>query len=126
MRPFLIVGLGSLFYVYEFFLRVTPGVLTHALMRDLNMHAMGLGWMSACFFYAYAPLQIPAGLLCDRFGPKRATAAVALCSFATILFAAAHTVWLGAFTRFLSMASSLALFGPLAWPRVGIRQSILH
>ena len=46
-RPFLIVGLGSMFYVYEFFLRVTPGALTHELMRDLNMHAMGLGWMSA-------------------------------------------------------------------------------
>ncbi len=116
VRPFLIVGLGSLFYVYEFFLRVMPSALTHVLMRDLNMHAGALGMMSACFFYAYAPLQIPAGLVCDRFGPKRAlTAAIALCSLATVLFAAANTVWLGAFTRFLTgMASSLAFVGPLA------------
>ena len=115
-RPFLIVGLGSLFYVYEFFLRVTPSALTHELMRDLSLNAMSLSVLSACFFYAYTPLQIPAGLLCDRFGPKKAlTAAIALCSIATILFASASGFWLGALTRFLTgMASSLAFVGPLA------------
>lgn len=115
-RAVLIVALGALFYVYEFFLRVAPGALTHALMRDLHLNAFSLGVMSACFFYAYAPLQIPAGLLCDSIGPKRSlTWAVAICGLSTIIFSYSHFAWQGAVARFfMGGASSLAFVGPLA------------
>lgn len=111
-----IVALGAMFYVYEFFLRVAPGALTHDLMRDLHLNAFSLGIMSACFFYAYAPLQIPAGLLCDSIGPKKSlTYAVAICGLATVLFAFAHFAWQGSIARFLmGAASSLAFVGPAA------------
>lgn len=111
-----IVALGALFYVYEFFLRVAPGALTHELMRDLNLNAFSLGVMSACFFYAYAPLQIPAGLICDSIGPKKAlTYAVAICGMATVVFSTSHLAWQGSIARFfMGGAASLAFVGPLA------------
>lgn len=110
------VLLGAMFYVYEFFLRVAPGALTHELMRDMGLNAFTLGLMNACFFYAYTPLQIPAGLLCDVIGPKKAlTGAVAICGIATVMFSLSHFAWQGAITRFfMGAASSLAFVGPLA------------
>lgn len=112
----IMILLGALFYVYEFFLRVAPGALTHELMRDMGLNAFTLGLMNAFFFYAYTPLQIPAGLLCDAIGPKKAlTWAVAICGIATVIFSFSHFVWQGAITRFLmGAASSLAFVGPLA------------
>ena len=115
-KAVLMVALGAMFYVYEFFLRVAPGALTHELMRDLHLNAFSLSIMSACFFYAYAPLQIPAGLLCDSIGPRKSlTIAVAICGLATILFAHSSFAWQGSIARFfMGAASSLAFVGPLA------------
>lgn len=112
----LMVILGAMFYVYEFFLRVAPGALTHELMRDLGLNALTLGLMNACFFYAYTPLQIPAGLLCDSIGPKKAlTWAVTICALSTLAFSISNTAWHGAISRFfMGAASSLAFVGPLA------------
>ena len=115
-KAIFMVGLGAMFYVYEFFLRVAPGALTHELMRDMGLNAFTLGLMNACFFYAYTPLQIPAGLICDAIGPKRAlTWAVAVCGLATIIFSLSSFAWQGALARFfMGAASSLAFIGPLA------------
>jgi hypothetical protein len=39
LKPFIIVGLASLFYVYEFYLRVMPSAMTDDLMRSFNTEA---------------------------------------------------------------------------------------
>lgn len=113
--PLMVVGLSTLFYVYEFFLRVIPGAITHELMRDFNINAASLGLMTAGFYYAYTPMQIPAGLLCDRFGPRRVlTFAIFICSIATLLFASTTSLPLAALTRLLTgFASAFAFIGPL-------------
>lgn len=113
--PSIVVGLSTLFYVYEFFLRVIPSAITHELMRDFHINAAALGIMSAGFYYAYTPMQIPAGLLCDRFGPRRLlTLAVITCSIATFLFAGTTHLSLAALTRILiGFASAFAFIGPL-------------
>jgi sugar phosphate permease len=63
-------GLAAAFYLFGFFQRVTPGVLTAELMRDFQLSAAGLGNLSAFYFYAYCAMQIPTGLMVDRFGPR--------------------------------------------------------
>ena len=42
-RAYMICGLAALFYLYEFVLQVSPGVMTEPLMRDLSVDAAGLG-----------------------------------------------------------------------------------
>jgi MFS family permease len=110
-----IVGLSSLFYLYEFFLRIAPSSMTHELMRDLHVDAASIGVMSGFFFFAYAPMQIPVGLLCDRFGPKRLiTLAVLCCGLATLAFAYTHSIYIASLTRFcIGAASAFAFVGPL-------------
>ena len=82
--------LGASFYLYGFFQRVAPSVMTDDLMRDFAASGAILGNLSAFYFYAYASLQIPIGLMVDRFGPRRMlTVATVLCGSGSILFASA-------------------------------------
>ncbi len=88
-RPLLAWGLGALFFCYAFVQRVTPSVMVGELMRDFGVGAAILGNLSAFYFYAYASLQIPVGLLMDRIGPRRLmTGAAAVSAFGSLIFAA--------------------------------------
>lgn len=90
-RPLLAWALASLFFCYAFVQRVSPSVMVDELMRDFAASAAILGNLSAFYFYAYAALQIPVGLLMDRIGPRRLmTAAVAVAAGGSLLFAASE------------------------------------
>ena len=47
-------------------------------MRDFAVGAAVLGNLSAAYFYGYAGMQIPVGVLLDRFGPRRLITIAAL------------------------------------------------
>lgn len=64
-------ALAAAIYLFGFFQRVTPASLAGDLMRDFALTGTGLGNLSAFYFYAYAAMQIPTGVLVDRFGPTR-------------------------------------------------------
>ena len=85
-------GLAAAFYLFGFFQRVTPAALAQELAQELAPTATALGWLSATYFYCYAVMQLPAGLLADRFGPRRLfIAATAAAVIGTLLFAWAET-----------------------------------
>lgn len=115
MRPSIICLLGAMFYLYEFVLQVSPGVITKELMRDLHLNAAGLGTMAACYFYAYAPMQLPAGLLYDRFGPRRLmTIAILACAAGALFFSMTEGVALASLGRFLmGIGSAFSFIGAL-------------
>lgn len=113
--PFTICALASLFYVYEFFLRVTPSAMVHELMAEFHMDARSFGVMSAFFYYAYTPMQIPAGLLIDRFGSRvLLSISVLICGLATLLFSATHSILLLSLSRSLiGFAAAFSYIGAL-------------
>lgn len=86
-------GVGALFYMYSFIQRIMPSAMTHELMAGLNMNAQNLGLLVGCIYYGYMLLQIPVGLLFDRF-PARLLLTIAplLCALGAFLFASSHTV----------------------------------
>src|SRR3990167_5433123 len=85
--PWLVWGLGCLFYFYEFLLQVSPGVMSNELMRDFSLTSQTLGILSGIYFYSYTPMQIPGGVLMDRFGPHRLlTLATTVCALGTLAF----------------------------------------
>ena len=85
-------GLAAAFYLFGFFQRVTPAALAHELSKELAPTATALGWLSATYFYCYAIMQIPSGVLADRFGPRKLfIAATAAAILGTLLFAYAET-----------------------------------
>ena len=71
LTPWAMWGIAALFYCYAWLHRVSPGVMVGELMRDFAVGAAILGNMAAFYYYAYAGLQLPIGVLVDRFGPRR-------------------------------------------------------
>lgn len=113
--PYIICSLASLFYVYEFFLRIVPAAITHELMRDFSMDASKLGFVSAFFFYAYTMMQLPAGLLLDRFGPRIIlSVSMLICTASAFLFGSTHSAHMLALSRaMVGFASAFAFIGAL-------------
>lgn len=84
-------GLGALFYFTGFYQRVAPAVMTDQLMSDFHISAAALGHFSAFYFYSYVAMQIPTGVLADRWGPRKLLTGGALVAAAgTLLFAVAQ------------------------------------
>ena len=50
--------------------RTAPGLITDQLMKDFSLTASTIGLLTSIQFLAYASLQIPIGLLSDRYGPN--------------------------------------------------------
>jgi MFS family permease len=86
-------GLGAALYLLAFYHRVAPAVITRELMAEFGLSAAALGNLSAFYFYSYVAVQIPTGLLCDRWGPRKVLATgAALTALGTLLFALAPSV----------------------------------
>jgi sugar phosphate permease len=64
-------GLAASFYLFGFFQRVMPASLADLLMRDFALSAVALGNLSALYYYTYAAVQLPTGILVHRLGPTR-------------------------------------------------------
>lgn len=50
--------------------RTAPGLISDQLMKDFSVTASTIGLLTSIQFFAYASLQIPIGILSDRFGPN--------------------------------------------------------
>lgn len=111
----LICALGAVYYSYEYFLRIAPSVMEHALRAHFSLGATGFGFLSAFYYYAYVPLQLPVGVLIDRFGPRiLMTLACFLCVVGTYLFTDTRLFWVAAMGRFLvGFGSAFAFVGVL-------------
>ena len=68
--PWIIVCCGMLFYCFNYFLRVSPSVMQHDLTTAFHINAYQFGSLAAFYYYAYTPMQIPAGMIYDRFGVR--------------------------------------------------------
>ena len=106
-------AIAALFYAYEFTQRVAPGVMIPEIMASLQLDASAMGSFSAYYFYAYGLLQIPAGMLIDRFGPRLwlsvAALLISVCSFS---LAYADTLWFAKLIRFgIGAGSAFAFLG---------------
>ncbi len=93
---------GTLFFGYAFVQRVAPGVMTEELMRDFSVGAGALGVLSAFYFYAYASIQLPVGLLMDRYGPRKLMSfTVGLCAIASLGMAYSNSLLVASVCRAL-------------------------
>lgn len=111
LLAFIICILGASFYMYEFLLQVSLGVMTTELMRDLGLNAASLGIVSAFYYYAYMPMQIPAGLLHDKFGPRAImTLAILVCALGALCFSFSYNMWEASAGRFLMGVGSACSF----------------
>ncbi len=58
-------------YILVYFHRLCPAVVAVDMMRDLQTGGTLTGLLAAAYFYPYALMQLPSGLLTDSWGPRR-------------------------------------------------------
>jgi len=104
-------GLGALFYLFAFYQRVAPAVMTDQLMAEFAIGGAALGNLSAFYFYAYVAMQIPTGVMADRWGPRRVLAGGAgIAAIGSLLFAFAPDFGWASVGRLLVGASVAVAF----------------
>lgn len=94
----------ALFFLYEFLLRTVVGTFQHPITYDLDLSAIEFSMLSSTFYLIiYAIMQVPVGLIVDRFGLKKSLFGAAfICALSSIGFAYANTYLYAAIFRFLT------------------------
>lgn len=99
------------FYLYEYILRASPGVIANKLMADFSISGESVGFLIAFYYFAYVPLQIPCGVITDKFGPRKVvTTSALLCVIGTVIFAESTSLPLAQLGRFLIGAGSACAY----------------
>ena len=109
--------IGAIFYCYEFVLRIIPGTLQSELSAAFgHISASAFGQLSACYYFAYSPMQMPVGMLMDRYGPRRLLSFACLCcTIGSFMFSYSSSLSIAGSGRFLvGFGSSFAFVGVLS------------
>lgn len=107
--------LGASFVGYEFFLRVSPGVMQGGMKSFFSISATELGFLASAYYYAYALFQVPSGLMIDRYGARIwLTIGCLLCGGGALMMALANNFPLAIVGRLsIGAGSAFALVGTL-------------
>lgn len=84
-------------YFLSFFLRNVNAVIAKDLARDFSLSPSELGFLTSTYLLAFAAIQLPLGVLLDRYGPRRVVA--------TLLCVAAAGALIFGLARDLTMLS---------------------
>jgi len=70
----LVFVIGGIIYFFACLHRVSPTVIAHDLTVEFTLNATMLGLIASAYFYLYAFIQPPVGILSDTIGPRRVVA----------------------------------------------------
>ncbi|HET7340531.1 MAG TPA: MFS transporter [Methylomirabilota bacterium] len=124
-RRWLMWGVPATVFFVGFFHRAAPGVIARDLMQSFGITGATVGLLAATYFYPYAGLMVPAGLLLDACGPRRVLAAggavmgigalvMGLAPSTAVLFTGRFLVGLGAAATFIGTLKVAAAWFPPA------------
>ena len=116
----LLLGVGVL---VNYFDRVNLSVSRDALQASFGISAVMFGYLSSAYNWTYAVLQLPSGLLLDRFGVRRvgiigtviwsvASFAAAICTGVGGLFGARFLLGIGEAPTFPANAKAIGYWFP--------------
>ena len=109
----LIFWILALCYVLVYFHRLCPAVVAVDMMRDLKLGGALTGLLGAAYFYPYALMQLPAGLLSDSWGPRKSISLFFFVAFAgSIILGLAPTVGVAIVGRTMVGIGVAMLFVP--------------
>jgi ACS family glucarate transporter-like MFS transporter len=120
----LIVGLLCAISAVSYLERVNVSAVGTFMMRDLQLDQPMMGQLFSAFLLGYALCQYPAGLLADRFGPRRVLGfALFGWGICTVLTAMVKNLilfsWLRVFPTLLAIRFLLGVFESPTYPGAG-------
>jgi len=79
------------FVLLQFFLQLSSGVILGAIMSESHFSAFKIGLLASAFYYVYTSLQVPVGLIYDRFSVKIILIlSISVCSLGCFIFAVSY------------------------------------
>jgi predicted MFS family arabinose efflux permease len=86
---------ASLFYAYQYILRVMPSIMLDDIMLRFHMDSGMVGQFSGIYYIGYSLLHLPIGILLDRWGPRKVIPCCILLSIVGILpiICAKYWIW---------------------------------
>jgi predicted MFS family arabinose efflux permease len=102
-------------YYFSYFYRYINAVIAKDLVGDFGLAPADLGWLTSAYFLAFALFQVPLGVLLDRFGPRRCTAALmCVAGLGALLFGLAQNLaMLSAARALIGLGVSAGLMGAI-------------
>jgi predicted MFS family arabinose efflux permease len=96
VRMFVIFALA---YVLSYGFRAINAVIAQPLVVELGLSASQLGFLASAYFLSFAVMQLPVGVMLDRYGPRRVEAVlIGFAALGALFFALADSyllLWLG-------------------------------
>jgi len=109
----IVFSLLAVGYLLVYFHRLCPAVVALDMQADLKTSGALLGFLAAAYFYPYALMQLPSGLLSDSWGPRKTiTVFFALAGAASILLGMVGSLGLAILARILVGLGVAMLFVP--------------
>ncbi len=86
--------LCTFFVLLQFFLQLSSGIVIGSIMYEMKLSALTASILSSSFYIIYTILQIPVGILADKYNPRMILTLGSLTyGFGCILFASSHTLF---------------------------------
>jgi predicted MFS family arabinose efflux permease len=63
--------IASIFYAYQYILRVMPNIMFTEIMQQFNIDAAIFGQFSGAYYLGYCLMHLPIGIMLDRYGPRK-------------------------------------------------------
>ena len=92
LKPYIYWGVSVLCFLLHLLIQVSSGVLVKQLAQELSLDTVSAAFLMGMVFYPNICLQIPAGIVTDRFGARKVLTVGALtCSLGAFGFSQAVT-----------------------------------
>ena len=89
-------------YILVFFHRLCPAVIALDIQASFGLTGTLLGVLGSAYFYSYAIMQLPTGLMADSWGPRKTVSSFfVLAGFGSILMGVAPNVSIAVLGRIL-------------------------
>lgn len=105
--------IASVFYAYQYILRVMPNIMLNDIMQQFHIGAAAFGQFSGVYYVGYSLVHLPIGILLDRYGPRKI---MTICIFLSVvglmpLLFAKHWAYPIAGRFLVGLGSSAAILG---------------
>ncbi len=98
----IIFAVSILYYCYAYMLRVFPSIMTHDLLAHFKITAASFGTITAFYYFAYDPMQLPVGVALDKFGARKSLLVACLIALIGVfIFSKAQVLGVAEIGRFL-------------------------
>lgn len=103
--------LTSSFFIFQFLLRLAPGIMMDEIINQFNMDAAIFGMFSAVYYFAYAIFQIPLGFILDKARIERVVSiCIIICLCGNMMLLYTSHIYLAFLSRFIIGFGSIAGF----------------